>query len=332
MVTEIILTLNSLRRPDMAAMMSIGLGTVVVLCILAMQYIERRGNYIGGAKTPVPIERVHISNPIVNAVTHGAAYLIAFIQLLPIALVLLFSFAPAKSIGTEVIPSSLTLKNYITVFTESAAYGPLKNSLLMGLVAVAAGIIISLYVVNLVHRHKNWFTNALDLTFMIPWMLPAAFIAMGLILTFSVSNYLIGGATLLGSFWILPIGYAIVNIPMMIRFLRAAFLSLDPALNEAAQSLGAPAHYRFLRVTFPLVLPVVVLIGGMTLNIIMSEYSMSAFLFNVNNKPLSMALFEGARSGNPEQAAINLVYITLIMVFSFVTITLVDKYGLGSRN
>jgi iron(III) transport system permease protein len=201
----------------------------------------------------------------------------------------------------------------------------------MGLVAVAAGIVISLFVVNLAHKHKNWFTNWLDLTFMLPWMLPAPFIAMGLILAYSVSNYLIGGASLLGSFWILPIGYAIVSIPMMVRFLRAAFLSLDPSLNEAAQSLGAPGYYRFLKVTFPLVLPVVVLISGMTLNIIMSEYSMSAFLFNVNNKPLSMALFEGARSANPEQAAINLVYITMIMAFSFVTITMADKYGLGSK-
>ena len=116
----------------------------------------------------------------------------------------------------------------------------------------------------------------------------------------------------------------------MIRFLRAAFRTLDPLLNEAARSLGAPTHYRFFRITIPLVLRVIVLISGMTMNSLMSEYSMSAFLFNVNNKPLSIALFEGSRSANPEQAAINMVYIVLIMAFSFITITLADKYGLGN--
>jgi iron(III) transport system permease protein len=164
---------------------------------------------------------------------------------------------------------------------------------------------------------------------MIPWILPAPFVAIGLILSYDEANPLIFNAVLLGGFWILPIGYAVASIPLMIRFLRAAFFSLDPALNEAAQSLGAPAYYRFARVTLPIILPVIILISAMTLNSLMSEYSMSAFLFNVNNKPLSIALFEGARSANPEQAAINMVYIVLIMAFSFVTITLADKYGIG---
>ena len=329
MVTELILTLNALRRPDMAAMLSIGLGIAVILCIAAMQYVERRGSYIGGSKTPVPIERIRIANPVVNVAVHAAAYAIAVIQLAPIALVILFSLAPARSIGTEVLPSSLTLKNYVTVFSQNTAFVPLKNSLLMGASATVAGILISLFVVNLAHRYTNIGTTSLDLSFMVPWILPAPFIAVGLILTYDEPNLLVANRVLLGGFWILPIGYAIVSIPIMMRFLRAAFFSLDPALNEAAQSLGAPAHYRFLRVTMPLVLPVVILIGAMTLNGILSEYSMSAFLFNVNNKPLSIALFEGARSSNPEQAAINLVYITLIMAFSLVIITLADKYGLG---
>ena len=330
MVSEIILTLNSLRRPDMAAMLSIGLGVAVILCIVATQHFERRGTFVGGTNTPTPIERVHIANPLTRAAVYFLAYFVALIQLTPIALVIVFSFAPAKSVGTEVLPSTLTLMNYITVFSQNSAFVPLKNSVLMGLAAIAAGILISLFVVTLVHRARSAAANALDLTFMIPWILPAPFVAIGLILSFDDPNPLVFGQTLLGSFWILPIGYAIISIPIMIRFLRAAFRTLDPLLNEAARSLGAPAHYRFIRITIPLVLPVIVLISGMTMNSLMSEYSMSAFLFNVNNKPLSIALFEGSRSANPEQAAINMVYIVLIMAFSFITITLADKYGLGN--
>ncbi len=329
MVTELILTLNSLRRPDMAAMLSIGLGLAVILCIAAMQYVERRGSYVGGSKTPVPIERIRIASPVVNLAVHAAAYAIAAIQLAPVALVVLFSFAPARSIATEVLPSSFTLQNYVTVFSQSTAFVPLKNSLLMGASATMAGLMISLFVVSLAHRRTNVCTTSLDLSFMAPWILPVPFIAIGLILTYDEPNLLVANRVLLGGFWILPIGYAVVSIPVMMRFLRAAFFSLDPALDEAAQSLGAPAFHRFLRVTVPLVLPVMILITGMTLNGILSEYSMSAFLFNVNNKPLSVALFEGTRSSNPEQAAINLVYISLIMAFSLGIITLADRYGLG---
>jgi len=329
MVAELILTLNSLRRPDMAAMLSIGLGIVVILCILLMQRIEKRGSYGGGAKTPVPIQRIVLSNPIINLVTHAAAYLVALIQLLPVVLVMIFSFAPAKSIIAEVIPSSLSLTNYIAVFSGGDAFTPLKNSLLMGGIAVSLGLAISLFVVILANRYKNRFTTGLDLTFMLPWVLPAPFIAIGLITAFATPSVLLGNQTLLGSFWILPIGYAIVVIPLMIRVLRAAFYSLDPYQLEAARALGASPFYRFMRVTLPAITPVIVLVAGMNINTILSEYSMSAFLFNVNNKPLSIALFEGARSTNPEQAAINLVYMTLIMVFSYFIISVADRYGLG---
>lgn len=331
MVAELILALNGLRRPDLAAMLSIGLGLAVIACILLMQYIERRRSYIGGAKTPTPIERVKIANPALNLAVHGLAYLIAVIQLVPVMLVIFFSFAPAKSILTEVIPTTLTLQNYITVFSGGAAFVPLKNSVIMAVAAVSCGILISLLVVSLVHRVRNVATSALDMTFMIPWMLPTAFVAIGLILAFDQPNILVARQTLLGSYWILPIGYMVVVLPMMIRLLRASFFGLDPALNDAARSLGAPPLYRFVRVTLPAIMPVIVLIGAMYTNLVISEYSMSAFLFNVNNKPLSMALFEGARSVNPEQAAINLVYITLIMVLSFIVITFADRIGLRDK-
>ncbi len=329
MVAELILTLNSLRRPDMAAMLSIMLGTAVILCIVLMQRIEKRGSYSGGAKTPVAIQRIELSNPITNVAVHAAAYLIAILQLLPVALVALFSFAPAKSVIADVIPSSLTLRNYLDVFSGGEAFTPLKNSLLMGGVAVAIGLIVSLFVVILANRYRNKATTALDLTFMLPWTLPLPFIAIGLIVTFATPNVLVGNQTLLGSYWILPIGYAIVVTPLMIRFLRAAFYALDPHQLEAAQALGAPPLYRFLRVTLPAIAPVIILIAGLQINTILSEYTMSAFLFNVNNKPLSIALFEGARSSNPEQAAINLVYMTLIMAFSYFIISIADRYGLG---
>jgi iron(III) transport system permease protein len=329
MVAELILTLNSLRRPDMAAMLSIILGIAVIGCILFMQRIEKRGSYSGGSKTPVAIQRIKLENPVTNTLVHCAAYLIGLIQLLPVALVVLFSFAPAKSIISEVIPSSLSLRNYATVFSGGAAFKPLKNSLLMGATAVGVGLLVSLFVVILANRHRNRWTTALDLTFMLPWTLPTPFIAIGLIVTFATPSLLVGNQTLLGSYWILPIGYAIVVIPLMIRFLRAAFYALDPYQLEAAQALGASPFYRFMRVTLPAIAPVIILVAGLNINTVLSEYTMSAFLFNVNNKPLSIALFEGARSANPEQAAINLVYMTLIMGFSYFIISIADRYGLG---
>ncbi|UIY27859.1 ABC transporter permease subunit (plasmid) [Rhizobium leguminosarum] len=248
---------------------------------------------------------------------------------MPIALVVLFSFAPAASIGIEVIPSSLTLKNYARVFTEGTAFLPFFNSIVMSLVAVSAALVVTLFAVPVILGRRSWLTRLLDITFFLPWVVPSVLLAVGLIVTFDTPNPLVGNAVLLGGYWLLPIGYAIVALPLMVRFLRAAFIGIDPAYNEAARSMGATGLYRYRRIILPIVAPTVILVAGMAFNDLLSEYPLSAFLYNVNNKPLPIAIVDSSLSVDPEQAALNLVYVTLIMAFSLAIILLAERIGLG---
>ena len=331
MLSQIVLTLNSLRRQDMAALLALLMGVIVMVLILLSQHYEKKGSYVGGAHTPAPIELRRVHNPVANAILHAAAYLLFLIYALPVALVILFSFAPASSIGVETIPSTLTLKNYIKVFSGGTAWAPFYNSIRMGLLAVAAGLTITLFAVPVIVRMKGWVPRLLDLGFFLPWVLPSILIAVGFIVSYDMPNWLIGGAVLLGSFWILPIAYTVVILPLMVRFLRAAFLEVDPTYEAAARSLGASGLYRFRRVVLPLILPTAVLVAGMTFNDLMTEYSLSAFLYNVNNRPLPIAIVEGAIGGDPEQKAINLVYATLIMGFSLAVILFAETHRHGQR-
>lgn len=329
MLSQVILTLNSLRRQDMAALLALIIGIVVMVLILLSQHYENKGSYFGGSKTPMPIQLRRIRSPWGNAALHGVCYLLALIYFVPVGLVVLFSFAPAASIGTETLPSSLTLRNYIRVFTDGAAFEPFFNSMRMGLIAVGVGLAITLFAVPIMLRTKGWVARALDLSFFLPWVVPSILLAVGMIVAFDTPNPLIGGGVLLGSFWILPIAYTIVILPLMVRFLRASFTGIDPVYEEAARSLGAGALYRFRRVTLPLVVPTVILVSGMTFNDLMTEYPLSAFLYNVNNTPLPIAIVDGAMSPDPEQKAINLVYSVLIMGFSLAVILFAERIGLG---
>lgn len=49
----------------------------------------------------------------------------------------------------------------------------------------------------------------------------------------------------------------------------------------------------------------------------------------MNNKPLPIAIVDSSLSVDPEQAALNLVYVTLIMAFSMAIILLAERLGLG---
>ncbi|MHC2486325.1 ABC-type Fe3+ transport system permease subunit [Sinorhizobium meliloti] len=164
---------------------------------------------------------------------------------------------------------------------------------------------------------------------MLPWVVPSILLAIGLIAAFDLPNPLVGNAVLLGRYWLLPIGYAVIILPLTVRFMRAAFLGIDPAYEEAARAMGASGFYRFRRVILPLVAPTATLVAGMTFNDLMAEYPLSAFLYNVHNKPLPIAIVDGSVSADPEQAAISLVYVTLIMAFSLVVILLAERLALG---
>lgn len=329
MLSQVILTLNSLRRQDMAALLALIMGVVVMGLILLSQYYEAKGSYVGGSKTPVPIQLRRVRNPVANAALLGAAWLMALLYFVPVGLVVLFSFAPAASIGVETLPSSLTLKNYVRVFTEGRAFGPAWNSAQMGLIAVAAGLAVTLFAVPVMLKTRGWIGRFLDLSFFLPWVVPSILLAVGVIAAFDTPNPLIFGGVLLGSFWILPVAYTIVILPLMVRFLRAAFTGIDPGLEEAARSMGAGGLYRFRRVILPIVLPTAILVAGMTFNDLMTEYPLSAFLYNVNNRPLPIAIVDGAMSPDPEQKAVNLVYSVLIIGFSLAVILFAERIGLG---
>ena len=329
MLSQITLTLNSLRRHDMAAVLALTTGLIVMGLILLSQYYEAKGSYVGGSKTPTPIQLRPLQSPIANSILHALCYMMAFIYLLPLGIVILFSFAPSSSIGVEALPTSLTLKNYLRVFTDGAAFTPALNSIKMGTVAVLAGLALTLFAVPIMVKSRGWLARILDISLFLPWVVPSILVAVGLIAAFDRPNFLIGGGVLVGSFWILPIAYTVTLLPLMVRFFRAAFVGLDPTYEEAAQALGAGGFYRFRRVVLPIILPTVILIAGISLNDLMTEYPLSAFLYNVNNRPLPIAIVQGAMSHDPEQKAVNLVYSVLIMLFSLAVILCAERMGLG---
>ena len=56
---------------------------------------------------------------------------------------------------------------------------------------------------------------------------------------------------------------AIMAFPLMVRSIRLGFEAVDPRLEQAAATLGAPRPWIFLTVTLPLILPA--LLAGVTL-------------------------------------------------------------------
>lgn len=329
MLNQMILGLNSIRRPDMAALLALMLGLVSFIVFLLLRWIERRGRYVGGAKTPVPMRKIKLKSKWANGAVHGFAYVLFIIYLTPVALTVAFSFAPSQSIIMDALPTRFTLANYASVLFDGRSFEPLFNSLVMSVSAVAVVLCLSLFACRLIATRRGFLTGALEFSLFIPWVLPSSLVAIGFIIAFDTPNIFVLGDVLLGSYVILPIAYGVLIIPMMVRLIGAAMVGLDPALDDAARSFGASPLYRFRRITLPLLAPVLILVSAMGFNDLVNEYTVSIFLYNANNIPLGVAIAGSATSLDPEQTAKTLVYVTLVMSFSFTVILIADRIGLG---
>jgi putative spermidine/putrescine transport system permease protein len=112
-------------------------------------------------------------------------------------------------------------------------------------------------------------------------------------------------------------GYAVVVachvvliLPFVLRSVYVSLRNLDPRLELAAASLGAPPGRVLVTVTLPLLLPG--LIGGWLLAAILSfnEFTASLFVTSQRTQTLPVAMYNYVREyADPSMAAVSLMYI-----------------------
>lgn len=326
MINSMILTLNGLRSYDLSALLSLILAVTCIVLLLIMNWLEKRSAYLSVSKVSTRLRKTKIRNPVVNVLVHAASYILSLLYLLPIGVIVLYSFGDSKSISTASFPRSFSLDNYIRVFSTGTTIKPFLNSVKLSLIAVAIVLFISVASSLAIKKHPGKLTKLLELTLLIPWMLPATMLAVGMITAFSTPNLLTFGKILVGGFWLLPIAYTVCKIPSSMRLVRASLYAINDSHEQAAHSLGAGALYTFRRVVLPAIIPTVASVGAITFNSLLSEYTVSALLYNVSNVPLGIVLRTPDMNVDPNSEANMLVYIVVLMAISAVTLILTRKY------
>jgi molybdate transport system permease protein len=133
-------------------------------------------------------------------------------------------------------------------------------SLKVALAATLGGLPIAVAAAHALARGRFPGRAALDAVIHLPLVLPPVATGFGLLLLLGRGGAL-GHA--LGSIGVVfafrwtgaALAAGIMAFPLMVRPIRQAIEAIDPALLEAARTLGAPPWARFLKVTLPLAAP-----------------------------------------------------------------------------
>jgi iron(III) transport system permease protein len=224
-----------------------------------------------------------------------AGWLLAALLLLPHATLLLISFVPVGTWSTETLPPVLSLENYRRMFSEAERLRSLANSAWMATVATGGALALALWAGPLVVRHRVRAARAIEALLALPWAVPGTVLAIALATTFSVASPATGRVVLVGTVAILPLAYLVRNLPLTGRAVLAGYRQLDPALDEAAQSLGAGRWRRMLRVTMPLLKPALAAGGSLAFVTALGDFVVSIILETYANRPISAQIFSSLR-------------------------------------
>jgi spermidine/putrescine transport system permease protein len=233
-----------------------------------------------------------------------AIYFWAFIVFLfaPLAILLIFSVNKSP---TPTLPlSGFTTNWFHEAFGNSVLTGALVRSIGIALVAAvlasALGIMASLGLLVLRGR-----AAALALTMLLlPLVVPYICLAVGLLI-------LVQEVGAKPSLVAVVLGHCVIVLPFAILVILPRLRSLDPAMNEAAQDLGASPFASLRLITLPLLAPALVSSGIICFVTSFDEFAIASFLAPSGQPTYPVFLYASARTPAllPEVIAIGALII-----------------------
>jgi iron(III) transport system permease protein len=246
--------------------------------------------------------------------------------LLPHVGILLLSVSKVWSLTP--LPSVYTLGNYEEILVRSPQFiaNTIRYAGLAALLDVVLGATIAWLLLRGRVRGRQW----LDTISTVPLAIPGVVIAVGYLRAFGGLPVPGLGEPLTSTWLILVIVYAVRRLPYAVRGAYAALQQLSPALEEAAQNLGANRPRTFRRITLPLMARG--LLAGGLLAFITSAVDLSSTILlvpRVELGPLSYGAYLYMQSpvGRGPGAALGVVAIVLVAAGAWAATALARRSG-----
>lgn len=322
---------QSQTTKNYAVIMSVFLGLITFTVLAIFSWIEKRKNVVSVSKVKTKLVPQKIKNPVARWIVTIIAHLVALIQLIPAALVVVFSFMNYNDLlEGKINVKGFNLYNYARVFSTSSGVRSILVSLCYALVAAVLSVAMILLLARWITRYKNKLTAALEKVLLIPWFLPSTLIALGILFTYNKASIFTFGKVLSGTVLAVLVGYLILRIVPNMRIIKAAYLGLDRNLEDAAKNLGASGFKTYFKVLLPILAPTALSATLLSFIGLFAEFNLTVFLFHPLYIPLGVVINNATNpEAAPDAIMLSFVYAVVIMVVYGASTILV--YGRSGR-
>jgi putative spermidine/putrescine transport system permease protein len=212
-------------------------------------------------------------------------------------------------------PEGFSLRWYRAILEEPQWLTALAVSLGLAVAAAILSTTIAFCAALIVTRRKGKMVSAFETAVLAPLLFPHA--ALGIAMLALVSTF-----SVYGTFAGLLLVHCIITLPFAYRPISVSIRSVDPAMEEAAMSLGARPATIFFRVALPLARPGIVTALLFTFILSFDEVTVTMFLVGplISTMPVEIYTFI-QESGKPTVAAIS----TGLITFTLLAVLLLER-------
>ncbi len=208
-----------------------------------------------------------------------ALLMIAVMLLAPLALILRFSLNRYDL--TELMIETVTGANYWRFVSDPFYVGVLRTTLGVAVASTALCLLLGLPMAYRLARMRSRWKTPCMLAVVLPLFIGNVVRMVGWVILFarggmvdSTLRWATGhGLELMYTHVAVVAGIVSVNLPVVILTVQSTIETIDPRMEEAAQSLGAPPGRSFWRVVWPLALPGTATAGILCFILAMNAYA-----------------------------------------------------------
>jgi putative spermidine/putrescine transport system permease protein len=229
--------------------------------------------------------------------------------LLPFVITLIYSLFVE---WTGVLPSGFTLRNYISLFSDTEFWACIGRTIILCAVSVLVTIVIlllAMYVVTVVDRRTAKF---MQMVCMIPYAL------QGVILSISIISIYSGTGTILSNRMLMLFGaYTILVLPYIYQGIRNSINAIDAdTLIQAAEMLGCGRFRAYVEVVLPNIYSGIIVSSLLAESIVFGDFVLANNIAGNNYQNIQVFLSRRMFTSSGLASAIVVIIFVVVLIIT----------------
>jgi iron(III) transport system permease protein len=196
------------------------------------------------------------------------------------------------------------------ILADADVWQSLKNTLIVGVVASTAGMLVVSLCSYIVTRTKLALRRPLDIFTWVPYMVPSFVLSVGFL--WAVLKGIPLPFTLYGTLALLMIAFVVRLLPFGARLMNGTMVQLSSELEESARTLGASWVQSMRKIVLPLLSPSLAIGWLLCMITVIRDLSTIILLYGPKSKMLAITFYSYWTSGAIEDAAVIGLFMAMV--------------------